>query len=546
MLTVSLLGVLLAISKGTECLTMPERCTEGQLRRAAGSSSLEKLKDALQGWTAEEINSIQPKSPIHMAAWQGSLENLQYLVEDVDCCINSISTGEYTYGKTPLFFACTRCRASVASYLLDQGAHVKIVNNKGQSIRSIASSHLPPDLIGRITETEQEQDEPWLNFRETHSDGLEYGDLDPRFLERPLRDTDVVTEWAVNPTTPQSRKGSFLRKNPQRAPKSSKPKKPVRRKPPVAFGLSKEEEEQLEQAWKSVENSALKGHMQHSSWETVVVLSVKRRQAWTEQASERFLHKGISSTLLQQEAKTMESNRASGMLSKIASVMNGEVQPFQSEQPKRKVWRNVPSDEALQKMYQLVKSLSLAQLLSDDENMLVLPRSPHWVDNPNNLGQVTAAICSNPTMCAIDTEWFTDERGNTHVATIQIALPTSPDSPWVIDLVDPTMRARACSLMVIIFEKVQFVLGFAMERDVEKLEEYTNLKLARERCVDIQLLFGKNHGLAACVQQVSVNTLDKSPQCSDWKQRPLTDVQLHYAGLDASILLFLLAEHCRK
>ena len=60
-----------------------------------------------------------------------------------------------------------------------------------------------------------EQNEEWWNFRASHSDGLEYGDLDPRFFQdRPLRATDVVTPLAINPTTKQTRKGGFARRNP--------------------------------------------------------------------------------------------------------------------------------------------------------------------------------------------------------------------------------------------------------------------------------------------------------------------------------------------
>ena len=52
-----------------------------------------------------------------------------------------------------------------------------------------------------------------LFFSLSHSDGLVYGDLDPRFLEHLAEPSDVVTPLVVNPTTKLSRKGNFDRNN---------------------------------------------------------------------------------------------------------------------------------------------------------------------------------------------------------------------------------------------------------------------------------------------------------------------------------------------
>ena len=78
-------------------------------------------------------------------------------------------------------------------------------------------------------EAEQAADE-WQNYRATHSDGLTYGDLDPRFLERPLQPTDNVTALAINPTTTQSRKGNFLRNNPHVPAQKQNKQQPTKRK----------------------------------------------------------------------------------------------------------------------------------------------------------------------------------------------------------------------------------------------------------------------------------------------------------------------------
>ena len=80
------------------------------------------------------------KSALHLCAWRGSLKSLGVLL-DLGADVNRYATGAHCYGKTPLFFAITRCREDVAAMLLSHGATARIVNNKGQSPLSLAQSH---------------------------------------------------------------------------------------------------------------------------------------------------------------------------------------------------------------------------------------------------------------------------------------------------------------------------------------------------------------------------------------------------------------------
>ncbi|KNC85681.1 hypothetical protein SARC_02130 [Sphaeroforma arctica JP610] len=202
---------------------MSERASAGQIRRASGRSNTAHLRELVEsGWTRQDLdnmaNSQEGKGALHLAAWQGSLGSIDYLVEELGCDINVIARGKYSYGKTPIFFATTRNRNTMVRHLLQKGANVKVVNNKGQSVLSIASSHLTPETIALVREAEERQtDIEWTNYRKTHSDGEVYGDLDPRFLERPIRATDVVTDLAVNPTTRKSRLESYSRPDNERA-----------------------------------------------------------------------------------------------------------------------------------------------------------------------------------------------------------------------------------------------------------------------------------------------------------------------------------------
>ena len=121
--------------------------------------------------------------------------------------MNQISTGRYNYGKTPIFYAATRCRDDVVLHLLAQpGIRVKIINNKGQSLRSLALSHLTQETIEAIEAKEREEKTDWVNYRDTHSDGLKYGDLDARFYA-------VALEPGRGATTYETRRRNFKRLN---------------------------------------------------------------------------------------------------------------------------------------------------------------------------------------------------------------------------------------------------------------------------------------------------------------------------------------------
>jgi len=188
-----------------------------------------------------ETPSSDGKNALHMACWMGCIDNISLLLSH-GCDINAISTGKHNYGKTPIFYAITRGREDVVRYLLNEASvsaesagdrvNVRIVNNKGQSVYSLAYSHdFSIDILECIRNREAEEGfhsigeqvgvaaengiERWLDYSISHSDGCIYGDLDLRFLHRPLSPDDVVKDGiVVNPTTKESRKGNFTKNNP--------------------------------------------------------------------------------------------------------------------------------------------------------------------------------------------------------------------------------------------------------------------------------------------------------------------------------------------
>ena len=161
--------------------------------------------------------------------------------------------------------------------LLDRGANVLIVNNKGQSVYSIACSHFESELIERIKQIEiQQEDETkelkgWVDYKQSHpdiSDSKAYGDLDLRFLRRSLTYADVIKDGVVNPTTAESRKDNFARRksiyaqnnqhNPNQPVKKEKQKAKAAKKKEL-MTITVDEQEQLDTTWDQVQSSVASG-----------------------------------------------------------------------------------------------------------------------------------------------------------------------------------------------------------------------------------------------------------------------------------------------
>jgi ribonuclease D len=74
--------------------------------------------------------------------------------------------------------------------------------------------------------------------------------------------------------------------------------------------------------------------------------------------------------------------------------------------------------------------------------------------------------------------------------------------------------------------------------------------LATRSLLDLQYVLTQDGaslpGLKACAARYSLIPLSKEQQCSNWAHRPLSQVQLDYAGLDAAILPVLLAEYVKQ
>ena len=242
-----------------------------------------------------ETPSSDGKNALHMACWMGCIDNISLLLSH-GCDINAISTGKHNYGKTPIFYAITKGREDVVQFLLNEASvsgqnagdrvNVRIVNNKGQSVYSLAYSHdFGTDILECIRNREaedgihsiEEQDgvatengiDGWLDYSISHSDGCVYGDLDLRFLHRPLSAEDVVKDGiVVNPTSKESRKGNFTKNNPTMNRCNSPDKIHAKEKKSgkereLMKSLSSDQQVKLEQLWSAVAKSL----QQSNSWD---------------------------------------------------------------------------------------------------------------------------------------------------------------------------------------------------------------------------------------------------------------------------------------
>ena len=204
----------------------------GSLRRKASTQDTT-LRSQLQAMDPNDVAVLlaetdsSGKSALHHATWRGHISNVEALL-DCGADVNAWSTGTYNYGKTPIFYAITRDRDEVVELLLRRGAKTRIVNNKGQSVISLAFSHCSEATVNLIERFEAAEEGEWLNFRATHSDGELYGDLDPRFLEQPVQPGDTVHRLSVNPTTRESRMAKVEKRNArQDAERQSSPPPPA-------------------------------------------------------------------------------------------------------------------------------------------------------------------------------------------------------------------------------------------------------------------------------------------------------------------------------
>lgn len=450
------------------------------------------------------------KTPVHNAAWRGTTQVLDLFVnagkKQGHDMINIISVGEGNYGKTPIFYALTRFREEMVYHCLELGADLLIVNNKGQTPCSLASSHMSEKLCRKMYSIEEEQlrsGRSFRNFRLSNSDSHKYGDLDPRF---PIDDANMGDdiERALE---------DFLR---------------VKQQLPHVDGMP-------------VGNGFTRS------------LRKTNEEIRDALASERWGRTPRLKYLVPQHQRVRKPREKASVTPPPAPL---DVNGYDVLEIRHVV--EAPADIVVVDCLESIQRLELSVIDSIKE-----------FDALNRESSFTTGADMARHAWGLDCEWqpkgFSDNRERP-VATLQLS---SRKEAFVIDVMSicqqcggkplPEMTATEQLLsdsLSKIFQNSDIALvGFGIVQDLIRLAfSYPHMSCFRvfESVIDFQTVArgisgerttkGQSSSLQLVVALMLKKRLDKTEQCSDWESRPLQESQTCYGALDAAVPRYLLQQ----
>jgi len=465
------------------------------------------------------------KNALHIAAWKGDMEAMKLLIDrgkefGLDL-VNKISVGAGNYGKTPVFYSLTQCRGDAVMMLVENGADLLIVNNKGQTPCSIAVSHLTPEICRILDDVEASQIQAggvFKNYRATHSDRRRYGDLDPRFeidednmgddLIPQLEKYHIVVRAAVDDAIVMECESDDIRSIVQ---STAVPGLPRSIRPTVRH-------------WNL---------LPHERDENAKAMKASKVQKQPERKSKKAEKQDI---VVEDEINYDSLERLSF----------NNTQIFGNNHLIRVIENNSGIDELCRAIDDSITASSNTNtakntLASSDLNFLL-----------NSWG--------------LDAEWQPSHtRGyETPVATLQLH-HTQSNSSFLLDVqrlfqsgvadananLTETER-RLSDALTKIFSGSNPILGFGIAMDLGKLAaSFPHVPCFRrfENVIDLHsvsrnVYAGSAKSFMSSLQKMVAvlldKRLDKTEQCSNWENRPLTDSQIDYALLDAAVLPSLL------
>ncbi|MCO5612047.1 hypothetical protein L7F22_066309 [Adiantum nelumboides] len=164
-----------------------------------------------------------------------------------------------------------------------------------------------------------------------------------------------------------------------------------------------------------------------------------------------------------------------------------------------------------------------------------------WIDSLKELEFATQHL-REVSIVGIDCEWKAIRENNFKVSVLQLA---THEFVFILDLVSLSQQhGSALNLCVqsVFSSPAVLKLGYAVYNDLEQLlQSYSDLECFYrcESVLDLQLVAGREikGGLSGLAKVVLGKSMDKRMRMTDWERRPLSTKQLHYAALDAAVLL---------
>lgn len=183
----------------------------------------------------------------------------------------------------------------------------------------------------------------------------------------------------------------------------------------------------------------------------------------------------------------------------------------------------------------MIQYLRLQDFVSE-ENVI-------WVETIAGLAEASCHF-SNTNIVGIDCEWrpnyFKEEKMN-KVSILQIA---TRERVYIIDLIKFYKEKRDDLdnfLKGIFYSSHILKLGYALHNDLkELLHSYGDMACFHycEPILDLQRLHSHSKGgLSGLAKNTLGCYLNKTARMTNWEQRPLNSSQLHYAALDAVVLI---------
>jgi len=516
------------------------------LRKAAkkkgNAESLRRMLDAIGGEFPELMECEEygfggiDKNALHTAAWKGDLETITLLIERGHAfgldLVNSVSVGSGNYGKSPIFYSLTQCREDAVLLLVANGADLLIVNNKGQTPCSIAASHLKPEVCQILHDVEASQIQNggiFKNYRTTHSDGRSYGDLDPRF---------EIDDDNLNESVQQELEEyhQFLRNATDEIDCSAK------------------EDEDAEERYRLLQSTMIPG-LPRSIAQTTRHWNVRREERDATSSKEGKKE----NKLKRKDGQESDSKRTRSKTSteEKDNIDYDALEPLSFESS---VFHNK------HRSIVVVDAIGILELTKTIDECISGARHAADAAQRRGLGKLSDDDIIVHSF-GLDCEWQPSyQKGfETPVATLQLH-HTATNRSFLVDVqcllqasvpdanasmlgVEESLSAALTKLFT---DRNVALLGFGVAQDLGKLAaSFPHLPCFHrfESVIDLHTVSRNvypgtpQHHMSNLQKMVAVLlglSLDKTEQCSDWEQRPLTESQLSYALLDAAILPILL------